>query len=81
MSFEKEEVQKSLLTIVRDILNKDVNPDDNFEELGGQSIEMQDILSIVYRKYQLKIKLKDVLNLRYIDDIIEHIWSKLDENK
>ena len=62
-----------LLEIFEKVLNKPVHLEDNFEDLGGESMEMQDIIGLINRTYQLKIKVKDVLKLKYIDRIIEYV--------
>ena len=77
MNLSREVLQEELLLIFSNVLNKEVKLEDNFEDLGGESMEMQDILGTINRTYQLKIKVKEVLKLKYIDNIVEYVIAQL----
>jgi hypothetical protein len=73
----KENIESFILETISRILNKPVNREDNYSDLGGESIELQDILGIINRTYKVKILVKELIRLQYIDEMIEYMSLKI----
>jgi hypothetical protein len=73
----KEDLDAFILETISKTLNKPVKREDCYTDLGGESIELQDILGIINRTYKVKILVKEVIRLQYIDEIIEYISLKI----
>ncbi len=73
----KEDVDAFILETISKTLNKPVKKEDCYADLGGESIELQDILGIVNRTYKVKILIKELIRLEYIDEMIEYMSLKI----
>jgi hypothetical protein len=73
----KEDVDTFILETISKTLNKPVKREDYFVDLGGESLELQDILGIVNRTYKVKILVKELIRLQYIDEMIEYMSLKI----
>ena len=73
-----QSVEENILCIFGSILNREVSKDSNFFSLGGDSLEMSDIVYHINQKYHTEIRAKDLLSLGgdlqiIIEEIQKHV--------
>ena len=73
-----QSIEESILCIFGSILNREVSKDSNFFSLGGDSLEMSDIVYHINQKYHIEIRSKDLLALGGdLETIIEEIQKHI----
>ncbi len=60
-----------------DLLRTPVTIEQSFLVLGGESFEASQFAEIVNQKYNVRLKVKDIFELDYIDKIIDHILEMI----
>jgi hypothetical protein len=74
---DRQEIETFVIETISKVLNKPVRREDNYFDLGGESLEIQDTLGIINAKYNIKIRVKELIKLKYIDEIAEYISLKI----
>jgi acyl carrier protein len=68
------EIEKELVDLWQELLNKEqIGTDDNFFDIGGHSLKGTQLISRVYRDYQVRIPLRNLFNKPTIKTMAEEI--------
>lgn len=51
------------------------------DDLGLESLDFVDIAVIVEKKFELKIKGEDMMNIKNLNDLYEYIFNNINNNK
>lgn len=74
-SVPKNETEKKLIDIIKNVLGYDVSPEENLYEHGMDSLMAMMISSKVREQFQLEIKLSDMYNYTTIREISDYLLS------
>lgn len=56
----RDETQRRLVTLWRDVLEQDVGVDDDFAEVGGHSLLLTTLSGLIQREFQVRLSLADL---------------------
>ena len=73
-------LQKGVLSIIEEILQKELTLEDNFFEVGGDSLNGVKVIAKINEKYNKKLKLSYIFEHQYIDDFIKSIENQEENN-
>lgn len=66
-------VKKAILNIWNDIFGEGINPAENFFDIGGDSLKALEIISNIYNKLGIRLKIKDVFHCQTIEKLTKFI--------
>jgi 3-oxoacyl-(acyl-carrier-protein) synthase/acyl carrier protein len=66
-------VNEVILNIWNDIFGRDINPTENFFHIGGDSLKALEIISNVYNKLGIRLKIKDLFHCQTIEKLSDFI--------
>ena len=70
-------LEKKLALVYTEVLDrKKIGIRDNFFELGGHSLNAISLVSVIYKKLNLKLSVKDIMNYPTIERLAEYLESK-----
>lgn len=77
----KTEIEESLLSLCKEVLEqKDLEINDNFFMMGGNSISAIKLITKIRNRYKVSLSIYEIMNKPYIKNWAEAINSKISDN-
>lgn len=70
---DESNINKTVLNIWNDLFGRKINPTENFFDIGGDSLKALEIISNIYNKLGVRLKIKDLYHCQTIEKLVDFI--------